>query len=180
MAKPTQYDAEHPEWRRAVELTRTGQTPQGTKHPRAKDERRPRQRAVFGQVQQPLPQPVNLASRRLHAFGIPLHFAHGNVPDSALGMARCRTAALPSGEAWRLAPRKTGHRRESLTTGVRGRVRDPNMRRRRNQPHCCRSPLTSCVRPAVATHKRQLPPPLFLAVSCRLPPVSVSSRYPSC
>ena len=108
MAKPTQYDAEHPEWRRAVEPTRTGRTPQRTNRRLASDERRPKQRAVFRQVQQPLPQPVNLASRRLHALGIPLHFAHGNVPDSVLGMARCRTAALPSGEAWRLAPQRTG------------------------------------------------------------------------
>jgi hypothetical protein len=58
------------------------------------------------------------------------------------------------------------------------RVRNLNIRRRRNQPHCCRSPLASPVRRAVATRKRQLPPPLLLAVSVRLPPVSVSFRHP--
>jgi hypothetical protein len=34
-----------------------------------------------------LGQPVNLASRQLHAFGIPLHFAHENVPESVFGLA---------------------------------------------------------------------------------------------
>ena len=53
MAKPTQYDAEHPEWRRAVEPTRTGRPRQRTNRPQASDERRPRQRAVFRQVRQP-------------------------------------------------------------------------------------------------------------------------------
>jgi len=43
--------------------------------------------AVFSDWPKALGQLVNLGSRQLHAFGIPLHFAHENVPERGLRLA---------------------------------------------------------------------------------------------